>query len=89
MRNSNKVLLIAVALLLAFVLSFILVMGLTARNLFEQHGRTVRADSFPAELQESGYCLAAASNTMDLSFSNTALVGTRSSASSSTARASS
>jgi hypothetical protein len=89
MRNSNKILLIAVALLLAFVLSFILVMGLTARNLFEQHGRTVKTEGCPVELQDSGYCLAAASNTMDLSFSSTALFGKPSRACSSTARASS
>ena len=81
MRNSNKVLLIAAAVLLALVLSFVLVMGLTARELFEQHGRTVQL--------ESSYGLAAASRTMDLSFSNTLLPGSCSRASSRTARASS
>ena len=80
MRNSNKVLLIAVAVLLVFVLSFVVVMGLTARDLFEQHGRTVQMDSYRRE---------AASNTMDLSFSSTLLPGSCSRASSNTARASS
>ena len=89
MRNSNKVLLIAVAVLLAFVLSFVLAMGLTARDLFEQQGRTVQADSCPAKPLESSYRLAAASSTMDLSFSNTLLPGRCSRASSITARASS
>jgi len=89
MRNSNKVLLIAAAVLLAFVLSFVVIMGLTARDLFEQHGRTVQVDSCPAEPLERGYCLAAASSTMDLSFSNTLLPGNCSRASSKTARASS
>jgi hypothetical protein len=89
MRNSNKVLLIAAAVLLAFVLSFVLVMGLTARNLFERHGRTAQADIRPAEPLKSVYCLAAASSTMDLSFSSTALPGNCNRASSSTARASS
>jgi hypothetical protein len=89
MRNSNKILLIAVVLLLAFVLSFILVMGLTARNLFEQHGRTVQMDGFAVELQDGGYCLAAASNTIALSFSSTALSGKPGRACSSTASASS
>jgi hypothetical protein len=78
MRTSNKVLLIAVAAVLAFVLAFIVVMGLTARDLFEQHGRTVRSHS---------YRLAEASSTIDLSFSSTPLAGSRSRASSSTARA--
>ena len=86
MRNSNKVLLTAVAVLLALILSFILVMGLTARNLFERHGRTVQATGFPAEPPEGTYCFAA-SSTMALSFSSTALSGNCDSASSSTARA--
>ena len=81
MRNSNRVLLIAAAVLLALVLSFVLVMGLTARELFEQHGRTVQL--------EGSYGPAAASRTMDLSFSNTLLPGSCSRASSKTARASS
>ena len=89
MRYSNKVLLIAAAVLLAFVLSFVVVMGLTARDLFEQHGRTVRMDSRPAQPRQPGYCLAAASTTVDLSFSSTALPGSCSRASSKTARASS
>lgn len=80
MRNSNKVLLIAVAVLLAFILSFVLVMGLAARDLFEQHGRTVQADTYRA---------VEASNTMDLSFSSTPLFGSCNRASSSTVRASS
>jgi len=88
MRNSNKVLLIAVAVLLAFVLSFVLVMGLTARDLFEQHGRTVQTDGCPAG-PPTGLYFFAASSTMDLSFNSTALPGNCSSASSSTARASS
>jgi hypothetical protein len=80
MRNSNKVLLIAVAAVMAFILAFVVVMGLTTRNLFEQQGRTVQLES---------YRLAEASNTMDLSFSSTPLAGSSSRASSSTARASS
>jgi hypothetical protein len=79
MRNSNKILLIAVAVLLAFVLAFILVMGLTARDLFEQHGRTVQLDLYRVE----------APNTIDLSFSSTPLSGRCARASSSTAKASS
>ena len=79
MRNSNKVLLIAAAVLLAFVLAFVLVMGLTARDLFEQHGRTVQLDRYRVE----------ASNTIDLSFSSTPLSGSCTKASSSTDRASS
>jgi hypothetical protein len=88
MRNSNKVLLIAVAVLLAFIVSFVLVMGLTARDLFEQHGRTAQINTGPTEPMESSYCLEAASSTVDLSFSNTALFGTCSRASSKTERAS-
>jgi hypothetical protein len=80
MRNSNKVLLIAAAAVLAFVLAFVVVMGLTTRDLFEQHGRTVQADS---------YRLPVASNTIDLSFSSTPLSGSCSRASSNTDRASS
>jgi hypothetical protein len=79
MRNSNKVLLIAVAVLLAFIISFVLVMGIAARDLFEQHGRTARAGSYRLE----------ACNTMDLSLSSTPLFGSCNRASSSTARASS
>ena len=80
MRNSNKVLLIAAAAVLVFVLAFILVMALTSRELIEEHGRTVHINS---------YRLAEASNTMDLSFSSTPLFGSCERASSSTARASS
>ena len=40
MRTSNKVLLIAVAAILNLVMAFVVVMGLTARDLFEEHGRT-------------------------------------------------
>jgi hypothetical protein len=86
MKNSNKVLLIAVAVLLALILSFVLVMGLTTRDLFERHGRTVQATGFPAERPEGVYRFAA-SSTMALSFSSTALFGNCDSASSSTARA--
>jgi hypothetical protein len=89
MRNSNKVLLIAVAVLLVFILSFIVIMGMTARGLFEQHGRTVQADGGPAAPLDGGYCLEVASRTIDLSFSNTTLSGRCSRASSKTARASS
>ena len=89
MRNSNKVLLIALAVLLAFLLSFVLVMGLTTRDLFEQHGRTVQAGSCPAGFLKCRYCLAEASSTIDLSSSSTALFGTCNRASSSTVRASS
>ena len=60
MKNSNKVLLIAAAALLAFVLVFVVVMGLTAKDLIEKHGRTVQASSF-------SYCLPDAVNTLDLS----------------------
>ena len=80
MRNSNKVLLIAVAAVVAFVLAFVVVMGFTARDLFEQHGRTVRADT---------YRLDKASNTFDLSFSSTLLSGSCIRASSNKASASS
>ncbi len=80
MKNSNKVLLIAVATVVAFVLAFVLVMGFTVRDLFEQHGRTVQAES---------YRRAEASSTMDLSFSRTPLSGSCSKASSRTPRASS
>jgi len=72
--------LIAAAAELVFVLAFVVVMGLKARDLFEQHGRTVQLDS---------YRLAEASNTMDLSFSSTPLAGSCNRASSRTARASS
>ena len=89
MRNSNKVLLIAVGVLLAFIVSFVLAVGLTARDLFEQHGHTVQADSRPVEPLVTGYRLAAASSNMDLSFSNTPLPGSCSRASSKTAIASS
>lgn len=84
MRNSNKVLLIAVAGILAFVLTFVLVMGLTARNLFETRGRTARAHHPCAP-----YCLPAASSTIDLSLPKTLLAGSSSRASSSIERASS
>ena len=40
MRNSNKVLLIAAAAVLAFILVFVMVMGTTAKNLMEKRGRT-------------------------------------------------
>ena len=84
MRNSNKVLLIAVAAVLAFVLAFVLVMGLTARNLFETRGRTVRAHR-----PRAPYCLPAASSTIDLSLRKMLLAGISSRASSSIERASS
>jgi hypothetical protein len=89
MRNSNKVLLIAAAAVLAFVLAFVLVMGLTARDLFEQHGRTVHSNSQRVAPLRTGYRLFETSNTIDLSFSSTPLAGSCSRASSSTARASS
>ena len=89
MRNSNKVLLIAVAVLLAFLASLVLAMGLTARDLFEKHGRTARMNTCATEPMEISYCLDAASRTMDLSFNSTALFGSRSRASSKTASASS
>ncbi|UCF96433.1 MAG: hypothetical protein JSV89_14790 [Spirochaetaceae bacterium] len=88
MRNSNKVLLIAVAAIMAFVVAFVVVMGLTARELFEQHGRTVQADYFRANHARPGYCLAEASSTIDLSLSSTLLPGSRDRASSSTESAS-
>jgi hypothetical protein len=75
MKNSNKVLLIAVAAVLAFVLAFVVVMGLTARDLFEQHGRTVRSQSYRVEAVETGYRFAEASSTIDLSFISTPLAG--------------
>ena len=77
MRNSNKVLLIATAVLLLFVLAFVLVMGLTARDLFEQRGHTVQLDRYRVE----------ASNTIDLSFASTPLSGSCLRASSSMVRA--
>ena len=43
MRNSNKVLLIAVGAILAFALAFVLVMGLTVRGLIDSRGRTAQA----------------------------------------------
>jgi hypothetical protein len=43
MRNSNKVLLIAVGAILAFVLAFVLVMGLTTKDLIDRRGRTAQA----------------------------------------------
>ena len=42
MRNSNKVLLIAVGAILAFVLTFVLVMGLTIKDLIDRRGRTAQ-----------------------------------------------
>ena len=77
MRNSNKVLLIAMAVFLLFVLAFVLVMGLTARDLFEQRGHTVELDRYRVE----------ASSTIDLSFASTPLSGSCLRASSSTVRA--
>ena len=79
MRNSNKVLLIAAAFVLAFVVAFVLIMGLAARGLFEQQGRTVRLE---------GYRFIP-SSTMVRSCDSTSLAGSCSRASSSTARASS
>ena len=67
MRNSNKVLLIAAAAVLAFVLTFVVVMGLTARDLLETRGRTARAGCFPAGYLPRSYCLPEAANTFDLS----------------------
>jgi hypothetical protein len=78
MRNSNKVLLIAALALVIIVLTFVVVMGLKARDLFEQHGRTARLELYRAT----------ASSTIDLSSNSTALAGSCSSASSNTARAS-
>jgi len=49
MRNSNKVLLIAVGAILAFVLAFVLVMGLTTKHLMDSRGRTAQ-ESFPTIL---------------------------------------
>ena len=46
MRNSNKVLLIAAVALLGFILTFVVVMGLKTRNLFEGQGPS--ASGFPA-----------------------------------------
>ena len=60
MRNSNKVLLIGAAAVLAFVLVFILVMGLTVRNLIEKRGLTAQASSISYRLPE-------AANTFNLS----------------------
>ena len=66
MRNSNKVLLIAVGAILAFVLAFVLVMGLTMKGLIDRRGRTVQAPYYcPAVLR-----------TIALSFCSTLLVGT-------------
>jgi hypothetical protein len=78
MRNSNKVLLIAAVAVLVFILTFVLVMGLKTRDLFEQHGRTARLESYRAS----------ASSTIDLSLSSTVLAGSCASASSRTASAS-
>jgi hypothetical protein len=89
MRNSNKVLLIAAAVVLAFVLAFVVVMGLRTRDLFERHGRTVHAESHWVGPLHTDYRFVEASKTMDLSFSSTPLAGSCSRASSSTARASS
>jgi len=85
MRNSNKILLIAVACVLALVVSFVLVMGFTARNLFEQRGRTVLIESVQPD---QGFSEARRS-TIDLSFDSTALCGSCISASSNKAIASS
>jgi hypothetical protein len=43
MRTSNKVLLAAVALLLAAFLAFVLAMGIVTRDLLRQRGRTASA----------------------------------------------
>jgi hypothetical protein len=60
MRNSNKVLLIAAAAVLAFVVVFVLVMGSTVRDLIEKRGFTVQASSISYRPPE-------AANTFDLS----------------------
>ena len=85
MRNSNKVLLIAAACVLALIVSFVVVMGLTARNLFEQHGRTARSESVQPN---QGFALARRS-TIDLSLDSTAFCGSCINASSNKAIASS
>ena len=82
MRNSNKVLLIAAAVFLLFVLAFVLVMGLTARDLFERHGHTVQLDRCRPDRYR-----VEASNTIDLSFTSTPLSGSCLRASSSSFRA--
>lgn len=78
MRNSNKVLLIAVGAILAFALAFVLVMGLTMKGLMDRRGRAAQAPYYrPAVLR-----------TIDLSSCSTLLVGTWESASSRTDSAS-
>jgi hypothetical protein len=57
MRNSNKVLLIAVGAILAFVLAFVLVMGLATKDLIDRRGRTAQA-SFSAILSREGTIVA-------------------------------
>jgi flagellar biogenesis protein FliO len=53
MRNSNKILLIAVGAILAFVLAFVLVMGLTTKRLIDRRGRTAQT-SFTTILSREG-----------------------------------
>jgi hypothetical protein len=51
MRTSNKVLLAAIAALMALFLAFVLTMSFTIRNLMQQRGRTAHAARVPvAEL---------------------------------------
>lgn len=47
MRSSNKVLLIAVAAVLLIIVVFVLVMGLSIRDLIEQRGSVALAPSAP------------------------------------------
>jgi hypothetical protein len=72
MRNSNKILLIAAAAVLAFILVFVIVMGTTVRDLIEKRGRTVQASGMQTSDFQAGrlpqdYCLPEAANTFDLS----------------------
>ena len=53
MKTSNKVLLAAVATLLALFLAFVLVMGLTTRDLLRRRGTTAFQRPTPPELWET------------------------------------
>ncbi len=53
MRNSNKVLLIAVGAILAFILVFVLVMGLTMKGLIDRRGLTAQTSFSSIPIQEA------------------------------------
>ena len=82
MRNSNKILLIAAAAVLAFILVFVIVMGTTVKDLIEKRGRTahqigcyqmgcqasgVQTSYFQADRLPGDYCLPEAAKIFDLS----------------------